>query len=268
MKTSESESNEKPGSKPKSEFHWPSSRKAAISLTYDDGDDSNLLMAIPDLNKYGLKGTFYLSPGVYPAEQRSGQRWKLAFENGHEIGNHTWSHPCGTALRSERFSSILAFAEDQTGKAEQWLNDHVGFDDERTFAYTCGETHLGPGTDSEAEQRYRQLCEQAFLAARVAGGEPMNPNYAIQSRFTLTACACTFGVDSMDEALKYCERALTTGYWAILIFHYFTEGIPQKSTETRRSIHNSILKWLTDHESELWVAPLRTVYRYIRDQHT
>jgi len=41
-------------------FKWPDGAKAAICLTYDDAIDSHLDVAIPDLNKYGFRGTFYM----------------------------------------------------------------------------------------------------------------------------------------------------------------------------------------------------------------
>ena len=41
-------------------FQWPQKIKAAVSLSYDDAIDSQLDNAIPTLNKYGLKGSFYL----------------------------------------------------------------------------------------------------------------------------------------------------------------------------------------------------------------
>ena len=41
-------------------FAWPNGARAAVSLGYDDAIDSQLDHAIPTLDKYGVKGTFFL----------------------------------------------------------------------------------------------------------------------------------------------------------------------------------------------------------------
>ena len=42
-------------------FSWPGGARAAVSLAYDDGLDSHLDIALPALNRYGFKGSFYLT---------------------------------------------------------------------------------------------------------------------------------------------------------------------------------------------------------------
>lgn len=61
---------------------------AAISLEFDDGMRSQVENALPLLNARRIRGTFYINPGgnPHPAFAREVPR------QGHEIGNHTWSH--------------------------------------------------------------------------------------------------------------------------------------------------------------------------------
>lgn len=71
---------------------WPNGAKAAIALTYDDSLDSQLDYALPTLDKYDIKGTFFLTierEGFFP---RVGE-WRAAAESGHELANHTLFHP-------------------------------------------------------------------------------------------------------------------------------------------------------------------------------
>ncbi len=72
----------------KESFVWPEGRKAAVSLAYDDALDSQLDNAIPALDKFGLKGSFYLQLARDPVRKRMAQ-WRAAAANGHELGNHT-----------------------------------------------------------------------------------------------------------------------------------------------------------------------------------
>ena len=72
-------------------FSWPDGKKMAISLTFDDARLSQIDRGIPVLDKYNVKGTFYLSPGLM-MERIEG--WKEAIKKGHDIGNHSLVHPC------------------------------------------------------------------------------------------------------------------------------------------------------------------------------
>ncbi len=59
--------------------------KAALSLTYDDGDPCHLDVAVPEMAKRKLRGTFYLIAG----NLTRADEWKKAAIFDQEIGNHT-----------------------------------------------------------------------------------------------------------------------------------------------------------------------------------
>jgi len=71
-------------------FPWPDGKKMALSLTFDDARLSQIDTGIPLLDKYGVKATFYISPGSM-LQRTDG--WKKAVNNGHDIGNHSVYHP-------------------------------------------------------------------------------------------------------------------------------------------------------------------------------
>src|SRR5690606_27494293 len=77
----------------KQKFSWPEGRKAAVSLAYDDALDSQLDNAVPQLQKYGLKGSFYIVPAREPVRARM-EEWREVARMGHELGNHSITHPC------------------------------------------------------------------------------------------------------------------------------------------------------------------------------
>jgi hypothetical protein len=121
------------------ELEWPFLARAAISLTYDDGNANNLDNAVADLNDRDIRGTFYLKTSN-PEVQARIIDWKSAFNQGHEIGNHTVNHPCRG--HPDWLSSDF-YLEDYTpedimqevSKAAQWLDVNIGADPGRTFAY-------------------------------------------------------------------------------------------------------------------------------------
>lgn len=77
-----------------------------VALTFDDGPHGVLTPRILDvLDRYGVKGTFFVlgkNVSLYP------QVVKRASKAGHEIANHSWSHPKLTALSYDRVRSELS----------------------------------------------------------------------------------------------------------------------------------------------------------------
>jgi len=85
-------------------FVWPDGHQAAIVLTYDDAAPSQLANAVPALDEFGLKGTFFLNASF---GEQGVERWRAVAANGHELGNHTLFHPCpaGTFPMEKQYES-------------------------------------------------------------------------------------------------------------------------------------------------------------------
>ena len=70
---------------------FPDDKKAALSITFDDGCQSVFTKIVPGLNKHDLKATFYIIAGE--AEKRKEWiKWNELVSQGHEVGNHSLSH--------------------------------------------------------------------------------------------------------------------------------------------------------------------------------
>ncbi|RMH68285.1 MAG: chitooligosaccharide deacetylase [Gemmatimonadetes bacterium] len=76
---------------PKSTFFHGNRRSPEIAITFDDGPHPIYTPAILDiLNQFGIKGTFFmtgLNTELYPEIARQ------VYAGGHDIGNHSYSHP-------------------------------------------------------------------------------------------------------------------------------------------------------------------------------
>lgn len=79
-------------------------RQAAVSLTFDDGIQEHYTLVAPHLDHYALKGTFGIN-GKFMGDIDDHYSPRLTWEecrqmaaNGHEICNHSWSHPNLTAV--------------------------------------------------------------------------------------------------------------------------------------------------------------------------
>lgn len=105
---------------------------AAISYTFDDGLHSQLEYAVPMLEADGFRGTFFVIPSRIPdteAEREaqhmigwgsiSWERLRQMSAKGHEIGNHTWTHPnLGTLT--------LAQVREEIEHADRVITEKIG----------------------------------------------------------------------------------------------------------------------------------------------
>ena len=80
------------------------SRKA-VALTFDDGPNPNTTpIALELLKKYNAKGTFFM---VGKAVAGNEEIIKQVVAEGHQIGNHSWSHPLLTKISLEQAKSQI-----------------------------------------------------------------------------------------------------------------------------------------------------------------
>lgn len=74
-------------------------KRAAVSLTYDDGLKEHIDLVAPELEKRGFRGSFWIIGNrIGVKDPKHGDR--MTFDDlrelhrrGHEVGSHTWSHP-------------------------------------------------------------------------------------------------------------------------------------------------------------------------------
>ena len=229
--------------------HWPHGAKGAVSLTYDDGLNSQLDNVIPQLQARGLKGTFFLVRDN--VQERIGD-WVKAAELGHEIGNHTMTHDCSLAGFTE-----TRFADREVAPMETYLQQNFGARPVRTFAYPCGFLGIGRGDMRQRFARYRVALETRIDCARTVTGGPNDPDAVMADRLNLSAFEPTYETESLGPAARYLDAAVARGAWAILVFH---EILPQRQGEgdTAAAVHERVLDLVA--QRPLWCAPMGEVY--------
>ncbi|QJR79785.1 polysaccharide deacetylase family protein [Alteromonas pelagimontana] len=116
-----------------------------VTLSYDDALDSQLDHAVPALAQYKLTGSFYLVPTSDAFVARK-EEWARLPTAGHEIGNHSMTHPCRSSLPDrewvppERDLDRISAADMaiQVKKANSILTDLTG-QKPHTFTPPCGD---------------------------------------------------------------------------------------------------------------------------------
>jgi peptidoglycan/xylan/chitin deacetylase (PgdA/CDA1 family) len=240
-------------------WEWPGGARAAVSLTYDDGVYSGLDHAVPDLERAGFRGTFYLPVGNPQVFDRM-VGWKRAFRNGHEIGNHSLRHPCRGEHHEHRLERYRPTdIRNEVYSAAKWFDEYIGVDKHRTFAYPCGHVSIGDPPDEES---YASAVRACHFAARLAGpGTAAQVNDPAQvAKNPLRIQAAVIGYpdgQEVDPFLRYCEKAARLGGWAVVVFH----GIGDNWLPTDRGVHQRLIEHLRD--ARFWVAPVRDVAKHI-----
>lgn len=236
-------------------FSWQGGKKAAVSLSFDDARESQVTAGTSLLDMYGIKATFFVVPA---SVEKQLEGWKKAVANGHEIGNHTLSHPCTGNFDWSRKNALEDYTlkEMQTElvacnkRIEELL--HVKAD---VFAYPCGQKFVGRGLHTKS---YVPLIAKMFLLGRGWMDEAANnPGYCNFSQLT----GLEMDGKNFDQILPLLEEAKKKGQWLVLAGHEMGDSGNQT---TRLAMLKQLAEYVQDPANGIWIAPVGTVARYIQ----
>ena len=238
-------------------FTWPNGKRAAVSLTFDDGRESQVEVGIPILNRYGIKATFYVIPSWVKSRL---PEWREAVVAGHQIGNHTLHHPGTGNLSWARERALEDYTLDQMANeldtADAVIERMFGVRP-LSFAYTCGQTFVGRG---ENVKSYVPLVAQRFLVGRGWRDECANdPSFCDLSH----VMGIEFDGMNSEQLKALVRRTTEEGFWLVLCGHEIGNGGPQTThTETL----TAFCEYSSDPQNGLWVAPVADIASYIASQ--
>jgi 2,3-diketo-5-methylthio-1-phosphopentane phosphatase len=114
---------------------------SSVALTFDDGPSEDTDDILDVLGRYGLRATFFMLGRQVELFPRTARR---VIEEGHEVGNHSYSHPLylfrglsETRVQLERAQEIITNA---TGARPRFARPPYGV---RTPAYFAASRRLG-----------------------------------------------------------------------------------------------------------------------------
>ena len=236
---------------------WPNGHKGALSLTFDDGTQSQLDLAIPMLDKYGLLATFYVNPrDNYQAQLIP---WRAAAQTGHEIGNHTISHPCSKNFafisqnnRPALEEMTLDDIDAEIAGAGRRIAEVIPEQGPVSYGYTCYQPFVGRGP---TRQSYVPVVAKHCVAGRGRGEQPNDPRYCDLYYLWSTPCERMTGAELVGLA----EAAAAQGRWAILTFH----GINDGHLHVGVGDLEELCAYLTRNRERLWTAPVAAIAQHV-----
>jgi len=238
-------------------FQWPDGKRAAVSLSFDDARLSQVDTGLALLNEQRVKVTFFVEATNI---QKRLDGWKKAVADGHEIGNHSFTHPCTgnyafsrhNALEDYSLQMMAAQLDDANAEIQRLLGVKP-----KTFAYPCGQKFVGRGMDVRS---YVPLVAERFLLGRGYLDESAN-----DPAFCDLAQAMGTPFDDMDFAQMkdLVEQAVKDGRWVIFVGH----EIGKRGYQVTDTVAlKALCEYLKDPANAIWLGTVEEVAEHIRLQ--
>ncbi len=231
-------------------------KQCAVVLTYDDALNVDLDNVIPALDALNLKGTFYLF-GESPVLSKRISEWRLASEHGHELGNHTLTHPCDGDLQGRSWvtpeNDLNKYTVNRAVNEIRVTNTLLQAIDgktERTFAFPCGETKI------DNISFYNDL-ENDFVGARGT-----QPGLQHLNEVELDNIYCfEINGQSGDYMIDLVKKAVESHTLLVFMFHGVGGG---HNINVSLEAHRQLIRFLKQHENDIWNATMVDVAKFIR----
>ncbi|ASU35401.1 polysaccharide deacetylase family protein [Mucilaginibacter xinganensis] len=234
---------------------WPHHKKAVIILTYDDALDSQLKIAVPQLDAHHFKGTFFLTGDI---NHTNISKWRAAAAEGHELANHTLYHPCNSENMPENpLNASEKYSIYQIMREIYSMNNllfAVDGKSERTYAYPCTETQVG-GKSYVDSLRKSGLIKYARIGgdhdAIITDFKKLDPllvpSYGLEEK--------TPGAKLID----FVNKTEQSGGMGVFMFH----GVGGDYITTAADAHKELLSYLAKNRKDIWVATFQQAMDYI-----
>ncbi|TVR30938.1 MAG: polysaccharide deacetylase family protein [Spirochaetaceae bacterium] len=244
-------------------LRWRDGARSAASLTFDDSTLDHYLLAAPELDSRGLRGTFYAITGVLDEGiwhdgdiQRLQFSWSQAREmaaRGHEIGSHSHNHPDLTTLD-------LRATDRQLRQSMQRLRHEIPQQRGLTFAWPYWRSNSvgrALATHYYIAARAGQATTARYIEAGVPGARP-----ADLQRVNALAVR---PVEASQSWIEAAERVLDSEGWAVLSLHGVDDGRIPRAAVGWQPLSIETYRGLLDYlvGQDFWIAPFADVVKYI-----
>lgn len=238
---------------------WQGNKAAAVSVTFDDCMPSQFQNAIPVLNDASRKipATFFLTGNSIPANAAS---IISAYKAGHEIANHSFTHP----------PKLADLSESDIESELQRCQDAIFRLFHKTVSCTMAYPN-GSGQNMEAKDRLvQQLLKKDFIGARATQIKPSRINeYTWEDSFTndsyyrVNSAMITDGF-SVSDFKSDLDEAISKGGWYCATYH----GIETGWVITGKALFTAQMNELIKKKDQLWIATFRDVTAYHKERNS
>lgn len=231
--------------------------RTLVSISYDDALPSQLQNAVPALQQYGVKATFYLTLTAQGYQQHKTQ-WQALAKAGYELGNHSIKHACRASLANrewvmpgqdlDKLTVAQLKAEISAANAELQALDGQAI---RTFTPPCGDSATLDGD---------YLAEVAPMFSAIKGPAELN-NQLANSQSQVLFLPTWFPVQpSLIELIAYLEQAERNNSVASITFH----GVGGDHMQVDTQVHRQFLAYLAANPQRFQVDTALNISKQLR----
>lgn len=262
---------------------WADDRKSAFSFTFDDALMSQYTFALPVLDQYGFKGTFFLissalvdSPSTPIFRYGYWSQFRRMAADGQEIGDHTVTHPDLTTLSAGDTLTANSI-EYELYQSKKVIEQNIPGVRCIDLAY--------PYCTYNAQ--VESIAAKYFESARTCGSFVQSPNITGTNWYNVLSGDISFDeprqttADDQDELDSYLNtlqnNSIPNGQWAVFLAH---EVVPMDTiakydgndTFMYQPIStyflNELCSWLKQKSdsNEVWVTTFGDATKYIKER--
>jgi peptidoglycan/xylan/chitin deacetylase (PgdA/CDA1 family) len=210
---------------------WKGDKTAAFMLQFDDSAQSQVKLAVPELVKRDMVGTFYVNAGSgqYAALREDWEKKLPAL--GMEIANHTFTH---------KGAADIADLEDELAKNNEAIYRVVSGGKPKLVSFGIPGVAAGKWNITKA-----QLGEEL-------------PKFHLIERPSVDGHFAFIHLKTADEMFKLAQQAIDTGGMQYVLFHgvggdWLTFPLPD---------FISLLDKLAAVHDKLWIAGTIAIHQY------
>ena len=236
---------------------WADNKKAAVSITIDDGDYESAVEYNKLLKKYGIHATQFLIPGrVESASSSVISGWKTIFSEGYmDIGNHSYNHK----LKYNTSTYTQEELEKDITGSQHRIKEIFPGNDVFCFATPWGQTPDNVVTELQKGHYANRLASGGVVTTKTPSNFYKIPTYAV--KYGTTVATLNSKVDS----------AITNGGWYVELNHGLGEEGTSDSTYLSNpenvEEHFNYIKTKSD-AGDVWAGSFNEVVRYIYERNS
>lgn len=218
---------------------WQDDKKATFLLMFDDGWPSGWQVAVPEMQKRGLIGTFYVCPakGEYTKFEN---KWLTDVVGaGMVLGNHTMTHNGFQGAEDTEY---------EVGKATEYLLEKVPGKKPRLISFAL------PGVK---DYDYGGVPLKTYL-----------DKYNLISRGDFRDHGANYHLKTVEQMTALADKAIASGGEEYLVFHGLERITPNWGYQDMWAVKQDVLLPFLDNLKErqdrgdLWVTDHISAYKY------
>jgi peptidoglycan/xylan/chitin deacetylase (PgdA/CDA1 family) len=109
-------------------------KKGAVSISFDDGSQSQFTNGVPQMNARNIRGTFFIITSYVPYGVLTWENLRQLASQGHEIGSHTLTHADLASLSATNMTQV----DWELSESQRIINLNIPAASCVSFAYPSG----------------------------------------------------------------------------------------------------------------------------------